>query len=206
VSTLLIHAIRQAGGLLALSVGWLGKLRLFLVEESTMADPGRGGYLAKAIASRPKRHALIWALAIGATLAAFQAPARAASEVLGEPADMRLLVDNASTKEILHALSSSYGVTYTLPQDVGRTITGAYSGTLRQVLARVLDGTNYILKVSDSSVEVVVLGGSAPATIISAEKAIVSVSKNLVVPATLSSKGPPPLTSYLAGNGSGQTR
>ncbi len=169
-----------------------------------MADPGRGGYLAKAIASRPKWHALIWALAIATTLA--PTPARAASEVLGEPADMRLLVDNASTKEILHALSSSYGVTYTLPQDVGRTITGAYSGTLRQVLARVLDGTNYILKVSDDAVEVVVLGGSAPATIISAEKAIVSVSKNLVVPATLSSKGPPPLTSYLAGNGSGQTR
>lgn len=161
----------------------------------------------------PNRHAAkinwlgsLWCKLIGFALVAItfaSAPASAASEVQGDLADMQLLVDNASTKEVLHALSTSFGLVYSLPANVGRNTSGAYSGTLRQVLARILDGTDYILKVSDSTVEVVVLGASGVATVASADPPI--ARKTTVVPAALSSKAPPPLASYLTGNGPGRT-
>jgi hypothetical protein len=146
--------------------------------------------------------ALAFAIVVG------QAPARAASEVQGDPADMRLLVENASTEEALQALAGSFGLVYSLPANSGRTMTGVYSGTLRQVLARILDRTDYILKISDGTVEVVVLGASGGSAVVSASQPI--ATKNIVpagniVPAALSSKGPPPLASYLAGSSAGRT-
>ena len=141
-------------------------------------------------------------------LVAGQAPARAASEVQGDPTDMRLRVENASTEEALQALAGSFGLVYSLPANSGRTLTGTYSGTLRQVLARILDRTDYILKISDGTVEVVVLGPSGGSSVVSASQPV--VPKNIapaghIVPAALSSKGPPPLASYLAGSTSGRT-
>jgi hypothetical protein len=146
---------------------------------------------------------LIAIAALAFALVAGQTPARAASEVQGDATDMRLLVDNASTEEALQALADAFGLVYSLPaNNSGRTLTGVYSGTLRQVLARILDRTDYILKISDGSVEVVVLGASSGSTVISASQP--TVPKNIVpaaniIPASLSSKGPPPLASYLPG-------
>ena len=142
------------------------------------------------------------------SLVASLAPATAASEVQGDSTDMRLLVENASTEEALQALAGSFGLVYSLPANSGRTLTGTYSGTLRQVLARILDRTDYILKISDGTVEVVVLGPSGGSSVVSASQPV--VPKNIapaghIVPAALSSKGPPPLASYLAGSTSGRT-
>ena len=141
-------------------------------------------------------------------IVAGQAPAKAASEVQGDPTDMRLLVENASTEEALQALAGSFGLVYSLPANSGRTLTGTYSGTLRQVLARILDRTDYILKISDGTVEVVVLGAAGGSNVVSASQPIVPktlispgniVPAAAVLPAALSSKGPPPLASYLPG-------
>ena len=151
---------------------------------------------------------LIAIAALGLALVAGQAPARAASEVQGDPNDMRLLVENASIEEALQALAGSFGLVYSLPADNGRTLTGVYSGTLRHVLARILDRTDYILKISDGTVEVVVLGAAGGSNVVSASQAIVPktlgspgniVTGATVLPAALSSKGPPPLASYLPG-------
>ena len=159
-----------------------------------------------------RRACLPWggAIAIGAfafAVVAGQAPAKAASEVQGDPNDMRLLVENASTEEALQALAGSFGLVYSLPANSGRTLTGTYSGTLRQVLARILDRTDYILKVSDGTVEVVVLGPSGGSSVVSVSQPVVpkNTAPGPIVPAALSSKGPPPLASYLAGSNSGRT-
>ena len=152
-----------------------------------------------------RRACLPWCgvIAIAAlALVAGQAPARAASEVQGDPTDMRLRVENASTEEALQALAGSFGLVYSLPANSGRTLTGTYSGTLRQVLARILDRTDYILKISDGTVEVVVLGPSGGSSVVSASQPVVpknTAPAGPIVPAALSSKGPPPLASYLPG-------
>ena len=169
-----------------------------------MRHPGHDCDSAKASWIRPLWLGLIGMVAVACTLFTAHGPARAASEVQGKPADMRLLVDNASTQEILQALSISFGLTYSLPQNIGRNLTGTYSGSLRQVLARILDGTDYILTVSDGPFEVVVLGAAGVSKVASSDQPIVRTN-SVVVPTALSSKAPPPLGSYLTGNGSART-
>ena len=122
-----------------------------------MRQPGHDRHSMKLSRTRPLWSELIGVAAIASTLFTAQAPAWAASEVQGKPTDMRLLVDNASTQEVLQALSTSFGLTYSLPQNIGRNLTGTYS----EVLARILDGTDYILTVSDGAFEIVVLGHPA---------------------------------------------
>ena len=157
---------------------------------------------------RPLRRGAIATAAFAFSFVAGQAPATAASEVQGDPTDMRLLVENASTEEALQALAGSFGLVYSLPANSGRTLTGTYSGTLRQVLARILDRTDYILKIADGTVEVVVLGPSGGSSVVSASPPVApknAATTGPIVPAALSSKAPPPLASYLAGSNAGRT-
>ena len=153
------------------------------------------------------RSAVIATASFAFSLVASQAPAQAASEVQGDPTDMRLLVESASTEEALQALAGSFGLVYSLPANSGRTLTGIYSGTLRQVLARILDRTDYILKIEDGAVEVVVLGAAGGSSVVSASPPF--APKNVtttgrIAPSALSSKGPPPLASYLAAGNAGR--
>ena len=166
---------------------------------------------------RPLRCVIIAIAAFALSLLAGQRSATAASEVRGGPTDMRLVLENASTEEALQALAGSFGLVYSLPANSGRTLTGTYSGTLRQVLARILDRTDYIVKIADETVEVVVLGASGGSSIVSATggSSVVSASQPIapksavpagpIVPAALSSKAPPPLASYMAGSNAGRT-
>jgi hypothetical protein len=105
--------------------------------------------------------------ALGCTLAIAVLPivmpgsAWAATEVQGQPDDLQLHAENSSTREVLDALSAKFKLTYQIPASVGRDVTGHYSGTLRAVLARILDGNDYIVEVSDIGIEVRILGVSA---------------------------------------------
>src|SRR5262245_29640778 len=97
---------------------------------------------------------------IGALLSMMPGPASAATQVRGQQDDLRINAENASIREVLDALSVQFKLTYKLPPGIGRNLTGLYSGSLRKALARILDGNDYIVMVSDSGVEVVVLGAS----------------------------------------------
>src|SRR5262249_37333563 len=55
--------------------------------------------------------------------------------------------------------TSKFKLTYSLPVNLGRQLTGRYSGTLNQVLARILDRNDYIVEVSDDAIKVVISGG-----------------------------------------------
>jgi len=144
-------------------------------------------------------------------LGAFTAPAAASTDIQGPAEDLQLRLENASVREVLNALSGKFKLTYSLPANIGRQLTGRYSGTLNQVLARILDGNDYIVEVSDDAIKIVVWSGkSAPSA-----AAAVSASKedqrpSLLVPASappqpLANPAPPPsvppLTSYLTMTG-----
>ena len=164
--------------------------------------------------------ALVCVAIIGALLGTMLGPASAATELQGQPDDIQLRAENASTREVLDALSATFKLTYKLPPNIGRDVTGLYSGTLHQVLARILDGNNYIVKVSDNGVEVVVLGASG-ATAIAASGQAIARSESTVassvppfkptLPAAVpalpasgpilpTSSPPPPLATYLSAN------
>src|SRR5262245_22374990 len=78
----------------------------------------------------------------------------------GDPDQLELRVDGASMREILDRLSQRFKLTYTLPPGVSTTLSGRYSGSLSRVLARVLDGSNYIVEVAEHGLNVVVIDTS----------------------------------------------
>jgi hypothetical protein len=125
--------------------------------------------------------AALWCLTFG--------PALAGTEVRGNPDDFQLRAENASTREILNALSAAFKLTYRLPPNIGRPMTGVYSGTLHQVLARILDGNDYIVKVSNNGTEVVILGTSG-ATAIATSGHAIAKNENAVAPSVQSSFKP----------------
>jgi hypothetical protein len=161
-----------------------------------------------------KTSAICCVAVIGALLSIMSGPAWSAAEVRGQPDAIQVRAENASTREVLDALSATFKLTYKLPANISREITGLYSGTLHQVLGRILDGNNYIVKVSDNTVEVVILGASGvPAAATSSQV----IAKNETPPApsappsnpnvsasaapTLpASSPPPPLATYLSLN------
>lgn len=102
-------------------------------------------------------------------------------EVRGDVAEMQLRADEATIREVLAALAGSFKLTYTLPPGVNRAVSGLYSGSLRQVLARILDGTNYIIREIEGGAEVVVLG-PAGVTSVSAPVAVEPVAIEVAKP------------------------
>jgi hypothetical protein len=137
-------------------------------------------------------------------------PAFALTDIQGAADDLRLNAQNATIIEILDALSDRFKFTYTVRSPSGRSLNGIYSGTLHETLTRVLDGNDYIVKLSDSGFDIVVLGPSN-ATIGVAQ--LPRRSQVTSVPASSSPAGvanpnpslptssPPPLSSYLSENG-----
>jgi hypothetical protein len=145
---------------------------------------------------------------VGLQLHSMHEPALAATEVRGQPDAIQLVAENASIKDILDALAASYKLTYKLPPNLRSELTDHYSGTLRQILERILDGNDYILKVFDDSIDVVVLGASGAVAVASSGPEVTAGNDTKVPSATGSApaSGPvlpspstaPPLASYLS--------
>ena len=181
------------------------------------------GILHVSRAGKPLVRAAVFTAVIGSMLG----PASAASEVEGEPNAVKLRAENASIREVLDSISAKFKVSYRLPPTLTRSMTGEYSGTLNQVLARILDGNDYVVDMSDDTVRIVVLGASGgQASPTSAVAAVVAVSTpasgdQAAAPPRLGSRPPlaapnpnlpaspslpmsrpvPPLATYLPTNG-----
>src|SRR5262249_39869928 len=94
---------------------------------------GRTNIRGSGVASLARFCLIGWALAFTAV------SALAGTEVQGHADQLELRADKASTREALEALARAFGLTYQLPADVSRELNGRYSGTLHQVLGRILD-------------------------------------------------------------------
>lgn len=87
------------------------------------------------------------------------APLRAGAEVrLSGSLDSVVLQANGATMpEIVAALQSTFHVRIELVGSTPRRFTGAYAGPLRRVLARLLDGGDYVISPASDGVKVVIL-------------------------------------------------
>jgi hypothetical protein len=150
---------------------------------------------------------------VAALLGAISGSARAATEVQGQPDEMQLRAENASTREVLEALSATFNLTYELPPGISRELTGLYSGTLPQVLGRILEGNDYIVKVDDDGIEVIVLRASGAAAVAASGNVVAARESTIAprvspsvrtppspAPMVTASSPLPPLASYLSGN------
>ena len=95
------------------------------------------------------------------------APAIAGAEVriAGNAAAMRVSTGQDTIADVLSALGAAFGVRYRTAIPLRATAGSTYSGSVRQVIVRLLDGYNYLLKVDRESIDVVVLGVSSQAAI-----------------------------------------
>jgi len=94
------------------------------------------------------------------------------ARVEGQIDNMRLQATNATLQEVLDALPREFALTYQLPSDVQRDVSGRYTGSLNQVLARILDGFNYVVEMSDTGLRLVVLGGGTASSRNSSEATV----------------------------------
>jgi len=88
------------------------------------------------------------------------AQARAEVDVQQQAGEIRLQAQNATVAEILSALHAKLVKSSAASTSVH--ITGVYRGSLRQILSRVLEGYDYVIKSHGESVEVIVIGNGAP--------------------------------------------
>jgi hypothetical protein len=86
---------------------------------------------------------------------------RAEVRVQGSIENIRLEARDATITEILNALREHFSLRYRGAPASG-AVTASYAGPLRAVLARVLEGYDYVIEPHGSVVEVIVLGGGAP--------------------------------------------
>ncbi len=95
---------------------------------------------------------------LAAVLAGTTASALAALQVSGNPKAVSITVQDTSIEEILSVLSHEYYLQYNSSANLERRLTGTYQGSLQRVLTSVLEGYNFVVKVSDGRIELTVLG------------------------------------------------
>jgi len=87
--------------------------------------------------------------------------AHAEVRVRGSIDNVRLEASDATVAEILAALRTRFDVHFrgTTPS---RHLTGTYTGTLRGILARILDGYDYVIENHGANFDVIVLSSGLP--------------------------------------------
>jgi type II secretory pathway component GspD/PulD (secretin) len=97
---------------------------------------------------------------VSALLMAIGPQALAEVSALGTPEVAHVEVKNASLDEVLRALHDAYGLTYRSDIALDARISGSYEGPLSQVIARLLDGTNYVLTKNGNTFRIVIVAGA----------------------------------------------
>jgi hypothetical protein len=98
------------------------------------------------------------AVTLAAALASAQTPALAGAKVGGNPEAVTLDAQNIPIVEILAALGHDFNVHYHSSVDLNRQISGTYEGSVRQVVSRILEGYNFVVKSGPGGIEVTVFG------------------------------------------------
>jgi hypothetical protein len=102
---------------------------------------------------------LFFALAIIAPSFA-ASEASAAVKIEGSSDALLLTAEDSSIHDVLVALSAQFNLTYSSMIELNGAIAGTYSGNLRSVLDRVLDGYDYVALVSTDGIELKVWASS----------------------------------------------
>jgi hypothetical protein len=103
------------------------------------------------------------ALLFGVAVTAF--PAHAEIMLEGPANALQIEMRDASVQEVLLVLGTNYGLRFSSPTPLDRSVSGSFKGPLPRLVARLLDRYNYIVKSANGTLEVVVLGArdAAPA-------------------------------------------
>jgi hypothetical protein len=87
---------------------------------------------------------------------------RAELQISGTPEHVVLRANNATLEEVLSDIQSAFDVRIGLTGASNRQFTGSYSGTLRQIVARMLAGEDYVIGSAPNGFNVILLRSSGP--------------------------------------------
>jgi hypothetical protein len=107
-------------------------------------------------------HARLLVMAIPLAALFHASSVRAEIRISGEPAAVRIEARDAPIDEVMGALRESFRLNYRGPASLGRRVTGTYDGSLQGVVARLLDGYDFVIKTDSEGVEVWVYGSIKP--------------------------------------------
>ena len=99
------------------------------------------------------------AFGLGAALACgLAASARAEVHVEGSRAAVRITTSQDAIADVLSAVAATFNVGYRTAIPLDAAANAAYAGSFGQVISRLLDGYNYVIKTDQGSTEIVVFG------------------------------------------------
>ena len=114
---------------------------------------GPSGFLKRGFMER--QHCVAAALAFAIVTAS---PVHADVRVTGDVAAVRVEATNANVAEVLSALESAFRFRINAPVVLDHPVGGTFTGSLTQVLARMLEGYNYFIRREAGEIEVIVVG------------------------------------------------
>jgi hypothetical protein len=115
------------------------------------------------------RFRLFAALTLGSVLVAAPKLAFAETQVQGSPDAVRIEAQDSPIENVLTALGGAFDLRYRSSTNLDKKVTGTYQGPLRRVVARVLEGYNFVLSTKNGRVEVTVLGAQNSTSVAAAK-------------------------------------
>ena len=105
----------------------------------------------------------IMGLAVALVLA--PTPLLAEAQIHGNPDAVRIDTQNSSIEDVLAALGKTFDLRYRSSANLAKQLSGTYEGSLQRVVARVLEGYDFVLRNNKGKIEITVLGarGAVPA-------------------------------------------
>lgn len=89
--------------------------------------------------------------------------ARAEVHVEGSPAAVHVTTSQDAVSDVLSAIAAAFNVRYRTAIPLDATANVTYSGSVGQVISRLLDGYNYVVKTDQTSTEIVIFGWNGQA-------------------------------------------
>jgi hypothetical protein len=101
-------------------------------------------------------------LTASAIVLAFGRTAWAEVKVAGGPDAVHVEVNDTSLRDVLAALQERFNLRYRTIDALDRPMTGVFDGPLRRVVARLLSGHDYAMRVTADGIDVLVLARQNP--------------------------------------------
>lgn len=114
--------------------------------------------IARAVAKSAHSRRRLGLAALTACLAAASTGAFASAQVSGTAQSVSVDAQNSSVKEVLSALGRTFKLRFQSTANLDRPISGTYQGSLQRVVARLLEGYNFIIQTDHGNLQITVLG------------------------------------------------
>jgi hypothetical protein len=108
------------------------------------------------------RRLLAVALTGGALAAGGGSAAYSQVRVDGQPDAVHIEARDATLREVFDALQTKFNLRYRTDDALETRKTGSFNGSLQRVTARILDGYDFVMRISPQGIDVLVLRQHAP--------------------------------------------